>query len=209
MPIPKNLKNTWKIAEEYFERLNDPKENPQLELFESSWKVIEKEIDEYSYMSHRYEALPSKLETKSPLDRFLDDVSEGLYPTPEVISVIAECFSYYFGSEGKVELEDIFFGVTLEKGTGNYSAQRKRHERFSRLSLWEGLEKQGAEKMKRKRNSLISMIENDPVLSGLLHDREDIDSFLRSYRRWKKATGKKLEDLDKEELELYYQRFLR
>jgi hypothetical protein len=209
MPISKNFKNSWRIANSYYEKLKDMSENPQLELFEASREALENNIEEYHYMSHRYDPQTSTLEVQSPLDRFLDDISEGIYPTPEVLFSIAECFHHYFNSEGKADLEDIFFGVTPEKGTGNYSAQRMRHKRFSKLALWESFEHCGSKKTNRKRRSLATLIEEDIVLHGLLVEGEDMDSFLRAYRRWKKATKHKTSNLNKEELELYYQRFLR
>lgn len=209
MPISRDFKNTWKLAEEYIEQLKNSLDSPQLELFEAGREALENEIEEYSYMSLRYKSEPAALELQSPLDRFLSDITEGLFPAPEVLFVIAQCFNHYFESEGKADLEDIFFGVRPEKGTGNYSAQRIRHKRFSRLSLWEHFERQGAKITNRKQRSLPTLIEEEITLHGLLTEDEDLDSFLRSYRRWKKATNAKIRDLNEEELELYFQRFIR
>lgn len=208
MPLPKDLKNSWKTAEEYLEKIQSLDEHPELEDFEASWEALKNNVEIYEYASNRHTSTPEEVKTRSPLYFFLDAINEGRYPTPEVMYAIGDCFNYYLNSNGKVELEDVFFGVKPEKGIGNYSAQRRRHERFSILSTWEGLERQGSQRMERKRTNIHELIEQDIMLRNLINEGEDIDSFLRSYRRWKNRTDKRLKEMDKEELEHYFQLFL-
>jgi hypothetical protein len=53
----------------------------------------------------------------------LSRLAVGLMPSTESMMSMANCFSKYFEENGKLELEEVFFGKT-KKGVGNFSARR-------------------------------------------------------------------------------------
>jgi len=122
----------------------------------------------------------------SPLDAFLGLIRTGGYPPPELILLLAEAFEYYFETRGAVPLEHIFFGREIPKA-GNESARRKNHRIFEMFNHWTESNLRNEAKLSQVQlaEKLIvvakkyKLVESDFV--------EDPESFIRRWRRWKKA----------------------
>ena len=61
---------------------------------------------------------------RNPLEALYESFDWCFYPPPELIAVINQMYQTYLNLEGKVSLDEIFFGAS-KKGIGNYSAQKK------------------------------------------------------------------------------------
>lgn len=122
----------------------------------------------------------------SPLDAFLGLIRAGEYPPPELMLLVAEAFEFYFGARGSVSLEHIFFGREVPKA-GNESARRKNQYVFEMFNHWT--------ESNLRNEANLSQIQLAEKLIGIakkykLVDSEfveDPESFVRSWRRWKKA----------------------
>jgi hypothetical protein len=202
MPVSKNLKNSWRVAEEYIEQASDLEKNPQFELLEDSWKCLTNNLKPYTYMSSRHNPDNTHNKPYSPLTDFLASVSAGIYPTPEVMATIAECFEYYVRKGGDVGLEDVFFGIKPLKGVGNYAAQRAKNEKYVWYDHTRGYTP------KDRALPLDSRFLSSKFNNYHLYRLRNMDSFLRGYRRWKATTSKMLANADEEEIQLHNQLFL-
>jgi hypothetical protein len=95
-------------------------------------KEIERLVQQYKLIGERMEYLlpyEKNLDSDNPLDIFLFDISCGSYPPPEIIMMLAKCFNLYFLAEGKLTLEEVFFGKIIKK-SGNYSRRKARNNSF-------------------------------------------------------------------------------
>lgn len=102
----------------------------QLEDFDFHWSLLEAEynlLDDNAPFTRYY--VSSRESYFSPLSEFLSAVKLGAYPRPEVMLALSDCFQFYYDSNGKVTLEQVFFGK-LKKGVGNKAARNKSNEKF-------------------------------------------------------------------------------
>lgn len=67
-------------------------------------------------------------------------VGMGLYPPPELMLAMSQAFIEYLEAEGRLELEDVFFGKPRQRA-GNYARRRKKGERDFRMAVAYGQEK--------------------------------------------------------------------
>lgn len=67
-------------------------------------------------------------------------VGVGLYPPPELMVAMSQAFFEYLEAEGRLELEDVFFGRPRQRA-GNYARRRKKGERDFRMAVAYGQEK--------------------------------------------------------------------
>ena len=130
--------------------------------------------------------------------RLINDIDSGDYPPPEILLVISNLFKYYVKQEGNISLDEAFFGrrhaksksiAHLSKGWDDHKIFNSMLEDTTRHFEWEpewdmypfrephwSLEECAeAFLTHRYRN-------NHPTTP-------DVDSFLRAFRRWKKANS--------------------
>lgn len=146
--------------------------------FESS---VQTESSLYSSVELERADTDEKIESGiTPLGDFLDSVSNGLYPPPEIMRTIAACFKYYLNARGKVSLEHIFFGRETV-GVGNESGRR------SKENLMKGFTFQ-YQFLLQIRPHLSQLEIAQEFLNHRGADDTDPESFLRSWRRWRKSS---------------------
>lgn len=139
---------------------------------EDSWAILN---EKYSGVIERKEQSAS-----TPLGDFLYSSELGFYPRPEILLFLANSFEYYFSMEGKVSLEEIFFGKP-KKGVGNESAQRERKKIIQLLDFEFVTRDFSISDISKKTDlEIAEKIVNEHNLSI------DPESLLRKYRRYKK-----------------------
>lgn len=162
-------------------------------LFEDAWQhltkvdqslesIVQTEVNLYACEEIERADIDEKIESGiSPLGDFLDCVSSGMYPPPEIMRTIAACFKYYLNAKGKVSLEHIFFGRETV-GVGNESA------RCYKENLMRGFT--GKYQLLLQIRPHMSQLEMaQEFLNHKGADDTDPESFLRSWRRWKKGAN--------------------
>jgi hypothetical protein len=145
-----------------------------------------------------YDYRDSYKDRSPPLDYFLYCLDSGIYPPPEVLTLLAKAFNTYFFSQGKVSLEEVFFGE-VKKRVGNYSARRSREAVYYRFYFFCKSQRKFDDHKGRPKRSLSNLykdhlsnnngwIQRSPDYSPRVITEKDIESeeaFLRGYRRWK------------------------
>jgi hypothetical protein len=114
----------------------------------------------------------------TPLGALAELWEFGFYPPPEIMFSIARSYRHYETISGYASFEDVFFGK-LKKGVGNYSAQKSKHEKmaFFHFNL-------------TCNNNSTNPLPREEVAEKYIKDylvNEEVDSFLRKYRRWLKS----------------------
>lgn len=123
----------------------------------------------------------------NPLEHFLSEVRQGAIPRPELLLSIAKAFHLYFSRQGELTLEEVFFGTPSKSG----SYAKRRSENF------QGIDFRVFEHSVRRNYSgdtleklaeifILNEISENPDNNLKL---ENVDSFLRKYRRWKAKQG--------------------
>lgn len=104
-----------------------------------------------------------------------------IIPHPAILLLISRQFTYYMLSGGDISLEEAFFGSA--KGKGSY-ASRDRSALFPRFHYL--VENEKPRRLSQE-GFLEDLIQNDSSdLSSFNSLKvDDIESFLRKYRRWK------------------------
>jgi hypothetical protein len=142
-----------------------------LEL-EHSWQLLllDYNINKSSNVDERETLL-------DPLSSFRYAVGLGYYPHPEVLIALFDCFETYLSLDGKVELEKIFFGEK-KQGIGNHSARKARENIMKHFHYrWSQLASKKTTDSKTQPELAEEIIEK-------LKLEDDVDSFLRKYRRY-------------------------
>jgi hypothetical protein len=117
--------------------------------------------------------------TDSPLMQFCDSIDFGEIPAPEIMIWLFLRFKEYFHASGSIELEEVFFGDTTQK-LGNQAARLNRDGLFKLFDFYQ-------RKIEKTDKSLASKAEKYMLEMGV---DIDPDSFLRSFRRWKRESDK-------------------
>ncbi len=122
----------------------------------------------------------------NPLDAFLGLLKTGVYPPPELMLLIAGAFEYYFASRGSVSLEHIFFGREVPNA-GNEGARRKNQFVFEMFDSWvdSNLRVEAKISQVQLAEKLIVTAKKFKLVDPEFV--EDPESFIRRWRRWKKA----------------------
>jgi hypothetical protein len=174
--------NTWDHVREKRKKIEMQK-FPALDYMEEGWQLLS-DLNDGILKRDDDERMAG-----SPLGAFLYCVDLGFYPPPEILLAIQDCFEFYFDSNGKYDLEDIFFNCDKKKGIGNYSAQQAQGWLYQQLYMCE----QG----ERRKSVIDSSYKKKPLADSAeslfdlfnIDDVTDVDNFLRGYRRWKKRNG--------------------
>ena len=104
-----------------------------IEEFNLNWSLLEAEyklLDDFAPFtrdSQYFEKHPTAL------SEFMSAVQLGMYPRPEVMLALNDCFQFYYESAGKVDLEQVFFGK-LKKGVGNEAAKIRSQDKYIKLA---------------------------------------------------------------------------
>lgn len=131
----------------------------------------------------------------NPLEEFLFYVRGGAIPRPELLLSVAKAFHLYFCRQGELTLEEVFFGKPTKSG----SYAKRRSENFK------GIDFRTFEHSVRRNyhNSTLEELAEIFILNKMNENEwsddlkeensslgaEDVDSFLRKYRRWKTKQG--------------------
>ena len=161
-----------------------------LEILENQWNSISyHDLEREKYYSLKDS--PLEILDFCVADDFLT------YPPPEILWVIARQFHWYMEHEGKFTLEEAFFGKPI-KGKGTY-AKRMADEK---IKLYKNFhQKVKANSSLSQAHLLERLCTKTPAPFGEMGTKDtcsliyaenqkreiDQDSFLRGYRRWKKA----------------------
>ena len=168
---PINHFNTNKNLMEWQHKIIKHKHNYDvLKSLEDCWNELKINKEYYSR---------ENIQHNSPVEALNNAIDYGVYPPPEVLLAINECFSTYFELCGEAELEDIFFGKR-KKRTGNKSAQKyskQLYTDFRGCVAFDFLETS----IKRPLEDIATEFLTKKGLNT------DVDSFLRQYRRYKKS----------------------
>ena len=143
---------------------------------ENSWQLLLKE-----YNINRVEKIDEREEILAPFSSFRYWVGLGFYPPPETLLAILNCFETYMILEGKLELEEIFFGKK-KPGIGNYSARLHREKIMKHFHAKWQLDKTSKGNSKTQSELAKEFIERFNLLS--CNEEDYVDSFLRQYRRF-------------------------
>ena len=169
-----NLKE-WQVK-----MIEESSNYPALDDLEESWKLLE------HHYNTAMEGLINRnsMEQQTPLGAFRSMIEAGLYPPPEVLLALDDCFAMYMALRGKVELEQIFFGEK-KRGVGNHAARTYKDKAYKHL--WVELSFNQLSEHKTQIEIAESVIE-------LFKLTDDVDSFLRGYRRYLANLKKKPSD---------------
>ena len=173
--------NTKVNLKDWHEKMIKESSNyPALEGLEESWKLL----DDY-YNNPMEDVIDrSSIVQTTPLSAFRYMIEAGFYPPPEVLLALDDCFEMYMAQRGKVELEQIFFG-DKKRGVGNYAARTYKERAYKHLHVELSL------KIFCEQKNQIEVAERVIELFKLT---DDVDSFLRGYRRYVDSSKKKTSD---------------
>lgn len=128
-----------------------------------------------------------------PFWAFMNSMMVGVYPPPEVLMSLAECFNLYINGEGSLDLEDVFFG-DLVTGAGNLAKRLAKGGVYNQFHM---------DVQYRKLSPKYHGLPTTPLteLAGIFLQKEfvikhykeknkgqykDTKDFLRGYRAWLK-----------------------
>lgn len=183
------LDNTNAKADLYRSALEASYENDfpdQLSNLERIWKRIETD----SIFSKENRGKPPFL---SPILNFRFSMMMGIYPPPEILLCILNCFDRYLEKEGHISLDEAFFGRKYTKkssqaflgGKSNMYTMFKEFYVKTHFCCEDLKGKSEVELAKR-------FIKNHPKLKlkkvGI--DDYDPETFLHGYRRWLRKASK-------------------
>lgn len=165
--------NSWEFIRKYEERKIDEKLLENEKSLEKEFKVI----IENSVNSLNFDNFIIHKDTEmTPLISFLTYYELGVYPPPSVFAALAESFNEYERAKGKVELEEIFFGKP-KRGIGNKSARMSKSFSMKYMFL-----------LINSDEYKYTQSEAAEVTIADLDLDDDVDSFVRKYRRYIKSS---------------------
>jgi hypothetical protein len=147
------------------------------------WRACENDIPNYRNLT--------------TVHAFVRSVIAGEYPTPEIILSLAKSFDLYLTAAGELSVEEVFFGRP-KKRAGNFAGRSIRDLRFLFFHDTVRREKVMVEGSGKK-FSLYDEANHFLTYERMDDDGNvghyDVDTFLRGYRRWRKA----FEEMEREE----------
>ena len=191
--------NTWGRVREIRENLLSYK--TVLSEMEDDWQLITQsaamnlKLDEPLDPKDPLGMRDDEKTSSTPLNAFRYFLNIGLFPPPEILLAIAECFDRYFQAEGQLELEEVFFSRPRKKRIGNNSAQEARDRLYEAFCVSHSLEhlakshqlkKTGDDKDTAAESLQVAL---EPTAEKFLRKRGlldlEVDSFLRGFYRWR------------------------
>ena len=192
--------NTWGRVREIREDLISNKS--VLSEMEDDWLLITKssamnlKSDEPIDPKDPFGMRDDEKTSSTPLNAFRYFLDIGVFPPPEILLAIAECFERYFQAEGQLELEEVFFSRPRKQRIGNNSAQESRDRLYKSFDLSHALdhlvESRQLEKDGNAAGAASLHIALEHTAEKFLRERglpaSEVDSFLRGFYRWQKES---------------------
>ncbi len=125
--------------------------------------------------------------SQTPVEIFVRFVSNGLYPSPEVMLCIAECFEEYLHEGGSISLDEAFYGTAHKKKSSaafNFKNE-KIFSKFDMFLLGAELNKEGIKIGNYPDGAQTEIAEKFLSMIGGRESHIEPSSFLRKYQRWK------------------------
>ena len=193
--------NSWEWVKGVREMLlTDTEKYPWRDSCEELWSEVS-----YFQLDDKTGFKREDTPTDNPLESLDLSIEASRYPPLEVLITISDAFKLYLAAEGKLSLEEVFFGPE-KKGVGNYSARKARSEVFEKFEQYitfdnfSGNNGEFVDSPKDKSQEgyaeLFLAHNKDPFLARKLGNDPNFDntiepeSFLRSYKRWVRAGRK-------------------
>jgi hypothetical protein len=169
-------------------------------LFDDHWKdldllkyhkeYMDKNFDENEVFYYRENGV-----FFNPLEQFLFYVRGGEIPRPELLLSVAKAFHLYFCRQGELTLEEVFFGKPTK--SGSYAKRRSENFKGIDFRTFEHSVRRNYDNSTLEELAEIFILNkmNENECSDDLREEnsslgaEDVDSFLRKYRRWKTKQG--------------------
>jgi hypothetical protein len=189
--------NTWERVREIRENLISSK--TVLSEMEDDWQLITQsaamnlKLDEPLDPKDPLGMRDDEKTSSTPLNAFRYFLDIGLFPPPEILLAIAECFERYFQAEGQLELEEVFFARPRKKRIGNNSAQEARYRLYKAFCFSHSLEHlEKSHQLKKTGDDTVAeshQVALEPTAEKFLRERGlldlEVDSFLRGFYRWR------------------------
>lgn len=205
--VPPNIFNSFEWVNTCVEQLKDPLVMPHLaetypsnndwkkldlalteNVFDDDWRGVETlnnyseflsgEDDEFFYRENGVYF--------NPVEVLISQIRRGAMPKPELLLSLAKAFDLYFISNGALSLEDVFFGS--KSRVGNYAKQRNESFKGIDFKMFEhSIRRNECETIEGLAEVFIKQAMSEEEEESLR--LEDVDAFLRKYRRWKKRQG--------------------
>ena len=120
---------------------------------------------------------------KNIISAFLEQIDGGDYPSPEVVHTLGSIFEYYLVMDGKVSLDEAFFGAKHNKRT-SFATKRMAevYEWFS-LSITFDISDSFISAQTLEQKAEIFMREDKYYMSKLKN--MDLEAFLAGYRKFR------------------------
>ena len=114
---------------------------------------------------------------------FTNNLESGFIPPPETLLAICDALNRYLMCNGALSLDEAFFGAPHVKNTSYGMAKGTNAEKMGAFSFLADIEKLSA-----KPRSQVQIAED--LLANANGNEIDPESFLRAWRRWRKASVK-------------------
>jgi hypothetical protein len=169
-PLP--LEEQWQQMERWHRFLQTKRNEPDSTLASliNAWEFMDAEFNPNNEWNIERGA-EIRRTNGAPLGALAHFLELGLYPPPELLLTLADCWNCYMENAGHITLEEAFLGKP-RKSAGNYAKQRK--SRFSRVRIkldFVNLLSEGK-----------SGTEAAEIISQRLGGKPDADSLLRVLR---------------------------
>jgi hypothetical protein len=161
-------------------------EDHYLNHLESQYQAVisQLDLDTYSGLIGRGSSIGFGNKTKNVLDVLHEMLSYGLYPPPELLLCISDCYTAYLNAEGKVNLEALLTRVKPRKGKGNYAkrgAIKLNYEYFEEVfNISVGASYPDGTVIYENQTQAA-----EDYLRSIGRDDTDPESFLRAWRAWR------------------------
>jgi len=171
------IEEQWERIEQWrdFLTMERTEEYPFLDGLEARWKTIDDGAVE--------RGIKLKSVSSSPLSAFFYFIEMGMYPPPELLFALGDCWQIYNVNNGLMTLEESFLGPT-KKGAGNY-AKRDNAKFRNMVMTWN---------FSRFLNDGMTRSQAAEAISLANNGKPDADSILRMMRG---ITGKIVKKAEK------------
>lgn len=169
---PLSPEEQWEQMEKWFRYFQADTDglDSALGTLVNAWEVLHQEFDPDNLWNIERGAQIRRV-SGTPLGALTYFLDMGLYPPPELLLTLADCWRTYIENSGKITLDDAFLGKP-KKSSGNYAKQKR--TKFRRVVMtfdFITLLKDGK-----------SRIEAAEIVSQRLGGKPDADSVLRLLR---------------------------
>ena len=171
--------NSREIADKYrtvLEAAYELNDFPVLSGLEEAWKFLESQ----------YEVVDrNDPPSQSPLEDFTYYIEGGFYPPPEVLLSVNQAIQTYFTLSGDISLDEAFFGQKHNKWKSSAYLKTATFRYFMFHKLFVQFSKPDDSLEDIAEAYLADELFGGTTPSEAFGHAEDVESFLRGYRRWK------------------------